>query len=140
MKHARSQRGFLLVEAAVAIVLLSVVTFTAVNLTANAMYDTNWTTRITLADAYLDREAALMRRLPPTALQARGFAGTTTNNVPLAYYTNRADPIFQADSVTRQVSQNNNTYTYTVTLNMTIRSTTTQDKVYTKQRTVQRYF
>ena len=101
----KALRSFSMMEVIFAIFIIATVLPIFISQMMNANLDIIWSTKISLADQYLDREAALVRRLPQSVLNARGFiqgTASVSNNVPMCIDTlGSTDINYNADEVRR---------------------------------------
>jgi hypothetical protein len=63
-KSASQHRGFLLLESAMSLSILTVLSLVLLRLSLNALQPRQWTMIQTLTDAYMDREQAWAQRIP----------------------------------------------------------------------------
>lgn len=101
-----------------------------------------WSVQQSLAEHYISRESAVMRKLDRAALNAEGFTGgggTVTTDVPLAFLADGTPDRYLASRVLRsEVDNGDGTFTYTVGIEFTLFYP--RERVYRKAATVARRF
>lgn len=143
MTHKR--KGQILLDAVVAMAILMVTVTGALYAITAACCELSWNSMTSLADAYLDREASLLRRLSPAELQARGYnsgIASSRSDVPLCY--KKANGIFVPDSyVADQVMRSTTDLgqgSFVFKVELIFRTKGTTPRIYDKTRTVTRNF
>jgi hypothetical protein len=102
---------------------------------------TRWNVQQSLAEHYISRETAVMRKLDRASLNAEGFVdgGTISTDVPLAFLADGTPDRYFASRVIRsEVDNGDKTFTYTVGLEFTLYYP--RERVYRKAATVVRRF
>lgn len=145
MKKRKNSSGQILLDAVVAMTILMFTVTGGLYAITAAYCELSWNSMSSLADAYLDREAAVLRRLSPAELQARGYhAGevSTSLAVPLNY--KRSGESFVPDVYTAQRVMRRATDlgkgAFTFQVELMFQTKGSHPRLYSKTRTVTRNF
>jgi type II secretory pathway component PulJ len=142
LPNRQQQRGSILLEMVVSTAIFLTLLLAAGSFLEQTAAASRWSVQQALAEHYISRETAVMRKLDRTALNAEGFTGgggTVTENVPLAFLANGdPDKYFASRVIRAEVDNGDNSFTYTVGLEFRLLYPT--ERVYRKAAAVSRRF